>query len=247
MTNRTVLGVLVWSLVGPVAASASLINVQFGQSNGGFGGPTSAYSGPAVIGSGGDQWNLFTEPFSINGPFGYAGANLPLVDSAGSATGVRLGFSTPDSFIHVSPAIFSGTPYDGLLTSFLFADNNRNSSRDGPGTVTLAGLTPDAEYRVVLYSAADAPGRGTLFTVNGTSETVTPTATATLAEGVNYADLDAVADGTGTVTITVARAAANSNEGDLNGIQITPVPEPGTCAALLLAGGSLPLRRRGRR
>jgi hypothetical protein len=238
-----VLGSIV-SLGVASSASAALINIQFGQSNSTvFGGPTAAYAGPAVIGNSGATWNLFTAPFAVNGPFGFSASDQPLANADGTASTATVSYATPDTMIHLATATFTGTPYEGLMNSFMFTDNNRNADRDGPGTVTVKGLAPGGQYRVVLYSAADLVGRGTLLDVNGTSTTLTAAGSKTFVQGENYADLLTTATANGEVLVTIGRAATNSLEGDLNGIQIVAVPEP-AWAGMLIGGVTMLVCRR---
>jgi hypothetical protein len=104
-------------------------------------------------------------------------------------------------------------------------------------------LTPNGNYRLILYSAANPPGHKTIFTVNGSSETVAdPNSIPTLQNGLTYADFTATtADAKGDLSFTVSfpDTGADSDEGDINGFQLqslsltAAVPEP---ASLILAG-----------
>jgi hypothetical protein len=222
-------------------ARADLINVQFGITGG-----TSAYTGAGVLGAAGNQWN---HVFGISGT---SGNNIPLVDAAGAATGASLSYTTAGFFDASVDGIFKGSPYQSLLTSYMF---NQSNGFGSPGTVTLSGLVPDATYELILYSVANAVGRSTLFTVDGMSEAVTPTNTQNLIQGNNYAELFVGADASGDLQITfaengVAPGSPTSTfpEANLNGIQLTqvPVPEPSTIALVAtgLFGLGLILYRR---
>jgi hypothetical protein len=220
-------------------ARADLINVDFNSSSS----PT--YIGPGVLGAAGDFWN------GVGGPS--LGANLPLRNAAGTATGVKISYSGSGLFFFDAEGagtVFTGTPFDALLRDYMVADK---SGQGGPSTVTLSGLNSGGAYRLILFSIANSRGRDTSFTVGGVTQDVIAGPDQFLKEGENFADFMATADASGNLVITVA--AGNAVEGDLDGIQLTPftsppspvVPEPPTVALLALGGGALAGWRRWRR
>lgn len=219
-----------------------LVDVQFGTS-GNFLAPTTPYSGGAVLGGAGDQWNLLALPTA--GPGAHGASDVALRDSTGAASGVSLSYYTPGSGAHFSSP-FTGSTYDALMTSYLFADTEIAGSSAGPGVITFSGLVPSKSYHLILYSVADTPGRGTRFTASDEqlSQVVRQAGETRLVEGANYADWTLNASRFGQITVVMSRVEdtlqAGFPEANLNGIQLagpiaTAVPEPGP-AALLLAG-----------
>ncbi|WP_243359753.1 hypothetical protein [Fundidesulfovibrio terrae] len=211
----------------------ALINVQFGETNDGypFGGPTPSYSGPGVFSASSNNWNLIAGPFLPGPSSGLSASNIPLTNAAGGSSSVTLSYTTPNSFIDVSnlSAIFNGTPQRNLMTSYLFADSNRNGSptgHDGPGTVVFGGLTPNAYYETLVYSAADEIGRGTTFSVGGVTQTVTPNGSTTFSVNNNFADFISRADVGGNISISMSAAGTGGfPEANLNGIQLRAIPQ----------------------
>ena len=118
--------------------------------------------------------------------------------------------------------------------------------------MTLGGLIAGDTYEIILYSVANAVGRETNFTVDGTTEMDTPTNTKVLTQGNNYAEFIAPANASGDLTVTFA-PGQSPGEGNLNGIQLLnpvpePVPEPSSVALLATGLAAIwPLCRRRRR
>jgi hypothetical protein len=202
---------------------ADSINVDFNRN----GGTSGTYTGAAVLGQAGDTWNAVggsgqgdTTP--RNG--------LSLVTSSGAASGVTLSFSGQQGFFDASDAVFHGTPFQALMDDYVFSFFSQTA------TATFSGLTPGGSYRLILYSSSNQAGRPTVFTVDGSSETVAdPSGSTTFQNGLNYADFTAMADASGSLSFTFR---GGNVEGDLNGIQLqslatTATPEP---ASLTLLG-----------
>lgn len=223
------------------ARADGLIDVQFG-TQGNFITPTAPYSGAAVLGSTGDQWNLIALPTS--GPGAHGGSDGALHDVAGAATGVTLSFHTTGSGGHFSSP-FTGSPYDALLTSYLFADTDLSNGSTGPGILTFNGLAPNASYHLILYSVADTPGRGTRFTSGDgqLSEVVRQAGETSFVEGADYADWTLSASRFGQITVVMSRVEDTLKlgafpEANLNGIQLqgviaSMVSEPASALSLL--------------
>ncbi len=210
---------------GIICVSVSLlhaqsINVDFDQNDGvGWGGggpnPGPTVSGAAVLGKAGDHWN------GINVS---SGNGLPLMNADGSASAVKMTFTSGggydvNSFGGSTP--FASTPYDALMEDYLY---NGGTNR----TITLSGLAANSAYDLVLYSAANdgsgAAGRLTSFTINGISKSsVWDGSSSTLIAGVDYVEFQsALSDGAGILLITYN--GNGSAEGDVNGFQIQSAP-----------------------
>jgi endoglucanase len=198
----------------PFTLPAKLIDVNFTQnSSAGEGGPSPGptMSGAAVLGSAGDQWN------GINGS---SGSGISLNYSDGTASPVKMAFSSGGGFNvfdYGGSTPFAGGADANLMQTYLY--NNGVSQ-----TITLSGLTPNTLYNVVLYNAANtsAAGRTTFFTVNSSTLSSTWNGTSsTLVPGVDYVYFSAaVSDALGNMSISYT--GNGSVEGDINGFQIQP-------------------------
>ena len=159
--------------------------------------------GKYVLGADGDKWNT---------PDGGSGEKLELTDAKGAKSDATLTFASGGTW-DAEDAGFVGTPFEKLLRKYLHTNDAQK--------VTLAGLTPNAKYTVVLFSASNANDRKTKFTIGGETQTTTySTDKKELAEGTNYAKFAAVADADGNLTITYE--GVDGGEGNLNGLQIEP-------------------------
>ncbi|MCA9200961.1 MAG: PEP-CTERM sorting domain-containing protein [Planctomycetales bacterium] len=191
-------------------------------------GPTTAYSGAAVLGAAGDTWKGVGKAFNDTSPV----LNHPLVDSTGATTSLTL--SAPslaffDVGTNTTGPLYSGSAYE-LMRDYVYAPAS------APQTLTVSGLTAGADYRLVVYSSTNVAGRETNFTVNGVTKTVSPIATSNLIEFVNYADFTTAADGSGQLSFTFT---GNGSESALNGFQIqsvAAVPEPSSLVMFSLFG-----------
>lgn len=223
MIRMLIFAVTLLALSTDVQASV-IVGVDFNQNI--FSPP--AYSGAAVLGTAGDTWNGVWGNFSGTP----AVLNLPLVDSTGAATSLTL--SAPalgyiDAGSTTTPPLFSGSAYD-LMRDYVYA------SAADQKTITVAGLTAGADYRLVLYSSTNLAGRKTDFTVSGVTKSVSPITASSLIEGVNYADFITAADGSGELSFTFT---GDGSESALNGFQIqsvTAVPEPSSLTMVSLIG-----------
>jgi len=209
------------SYAGAILVDAnSLINVQFGENDNVFG-ITSQYNGPGVVSAGSsNNWNLIAGSFTRSGS---SAANIALTNAAAAPTAVSLSYSTPGGFYDAgSSGIFAGTSQQNLMTSYMFADT---SATAGPGTLVLGGLTPNAYYELLLYSAADVVGRGTKFSVGGVQQIVTPVSP-TLSLNNTFGEFIARADGSGNLNISMTSAGTSGfPEANLNGLQVLSIPQ----------------------
>lgn len=209
------------SNAGAILVDANgLINVQFGENDNVFG-ITSQYNGPGVVSGGGsNNWNLIAGSFTRSGS---SATNIALTNAAAASTGVTLSYSTPGGFYDAGgTGIFAGTPQQNLMTSYLFADT---SATAGPGIVSLGGLTPNAYYELLLYSAGDVAGRGTKFSVGGVQQIVTPVSS-TLSLNNSFGEFIARSDASGNLNISMASAGTSVfPEANLNGLQLLAIPQ----------------------
>jgi hypothetical protein len=188
---------------------------------------TLAQIGPAVIGSGGDIWNLVSPATS---PFNSSGSASALRNTSGTATTDSVSWTTTGEFtrgLPQDPVAFDSTPYENLMSGYLF--------ESGTGTITIGGLVAGEEYALYLYTQGDvnATGRRTTFTVNGGSPfTTSPgsNSTNTFISGQNYVLFDVAANASGNISVVYSK---NAGEADVNGFQLTAVPEPSTVIPLL--------------
>lgn len=201
------------------SAHASLVDVQFGATA-----PTAStrYSGGAVVGGAGDQWNYFQSTT------GTAALNA----STGFASGLSVTFSAPHTYgLPYANSAFYGTQYINLMQGFLYTLDST------PLQITISGLSASQGFSVYLYGQSDVSSGsryGETFSANGVSATILDSAsTSTFVSGTNFVELSGAATAAGTVVIT-GMLAAGRTEADLNGLQLVtaPVPEPASLALL---------------
>lgn len=212
------------------AAEASLINIQF-VNNSGIG-----YTGAAVTGSAGDQWNLVRN-FSTTGQ--------ALTDSGGnltSATFSNFGHPRGENGLHRGDTwAFSTTPYADLMQGYLFSDVSQSS----PCLMTIAGLSAGS-YNIYILTQGDSATAGRRLGVSIGSETQVANASVAAANTFildqNYLKFSNVAMTGGELFIEWWMVAGEAN---INGIQIeSAVPAPGAVALLGVAGLTGGRRRR---
>ncbi len=227
------------SLFGFNSASAvvPLINVNYTTTTGG------GYTGKAVIGYDGDQWNTI----SLGRGASFSNTTFNLINSSGSATGVSVtttGQGSIDSggWLPTESWQYSGfhyTSYVGLMDGYLFAHGSNPSN--AYGTITFSGLASSSSYDVYIYTQGDTatPNRQLGVTVDGIDYTTTPSvaSASTFIEGQNYLKINALTDASGNLAISYNQQAMEAN---INGIQIAgSVPEPGTVVLLGIGGIAL--------
>ena len=225
------------------------INVDYG---GGNKPAPSAMSGAAVIGSSGDIWNgLHGFAYSAY-PSGatYTAPSGSLVYTDGSRSAVTLSLSAPNgsydnnainwgSFTPFSWATLAaetaGTGYPNTPYAALMATLISTATGSTNGFVNLGGLSPNAVYNLYVYSAGNAAGRASTFTVGGGGGTQISTyddAATNLVNGVDYLEFAGVtADANGNLNISFGNGGVS--ECDFNGFQLEFVSGtlPATVAA----------------
>ena len=177
--------------------------------------PTSPYSGPGVIGSGGDTWNLFstaTGSGALNDNLG--AASLASVTWAADGS-VSNNPSDSNSFCYPSPNSFCP-----LMGNYLYKTSG------AAGNVTFGGLPANTSWDLFLYQQIEASTspRQISITVNGvTSATSSPTlqTDTTFILNRNYLLTTATTDGSGQLVMSF-HGTGGDLEGDINGIQLRP-------------------------
>ena len=202
-------------LLNAVMLQAQLIDVGFNENSSASSGTTGPNPGPimsgaAVLGTVGDQWN----GIDVN-----SGSGISLINADGSASAVKMTFTSGGGYDTGGSTPFAGTAYDALMEDYLYNDGI-------PQTITLSGLAANSTYNLVVYNAADvaAAGRTTYFTVNGnTQNSEWNGASSTLIAGVDYVNFTSALSGdSGNLVITYT--GNGGAEGDIDGFQIQAVP-----------------------
>ena len=213
--------------LGALSARAQLIDVNFYSAF--YLG--SAASGAAATGAAGDIWNGINDDNVAGGPI------YNLVDTTGTATPVSLSYNTDStpSYGAVTSIIKNTQPNPVLMNNYLF--NNTH----GDITVTLQGLSDSTLYNLWLYVAScDAIGsdRAADLTANSVFASATGTPEGNFDAGQNYVLIQTTSSASGTINITESDDSANtSGEVDLNGLQISSVPDLATTLPLLTISG----------
>jgi hypothetical protein len=210
-----ILAMLLFSTV----AHATLVDVQFMSPGGGPQGTAGTqFSGAALIGSAGDQWNVIDSAFGSSS----------LIASAGSTSAISLSYSATVVYGLASfQEKFLGTPYANLMQSFLVSHNG-----EAPMTLTFSGLSPGEAYALYVYGQSASTSYGETVTVNGATQTALQTNAPSFVENDNYLLFRGVANASGNITISDVTASGEL-EADLNGLQLDLVPEP---ASFMLFG-----------
>ena len=169
-----------------------------------------AQTGAAALGVAGDTWPSSTLSQNPTTP-------LPLVNTLGVPTGVSLTWQNgtggqPGSLTTGQTSQY-WSPYDAatstLMTSYLKAYHYTNNT--GAILLTLNGLTPSADYDVILYAAGLNPG-ATYFNITGTGVSPVSASGATRrisdGEGVAFAAETVTTSATGTLTIRTANSGS---------------------------------------
>jgi hypothetical protein len=193
-----IVAVLVLAVPAWAKLDEGLVNISWGNKD-------VVPEGKAVLGGGdSDKWN---------GMDGNTGDKVALNDAKGEKSDVQVTYNGAGTYDADKEGGFVGTKFENLLRHYLHTMET--------GTITLTGLTPGAKYDLVVYSASDADGRKTKFTVGKDTATVKyDKDKKDLAEGSNYAKFVVAADDSGKVEFTFE--GVDGGEGNLNGLQIQP-------------------------
>ncbi|MBC7636515.1 MAG: hypothetical protein H7251_13025 [Acetobacteraceae bacterium] len=203
------------------SAHAAYINVQFSSN---YPNQGNNFSGGAVIGNAGDQWNYFTA----------SGGSASLNDTSGAATAVTMNFNAQGAWTLGGSSPFNSTPYVALMNSFLYTQGT-------PVSVMLSGLAANSGFSLYIYGDSDqVAGYGENFNVNGATQTALQDYASTFIANDNYTLFTGTADNAGVINITAA-IPSGRYQAMINGLQLvtTDVPEP--FSAAIFATGLLAL------
>jgi len=192
------------------AQAAVIVDVQFN----GTPGLGNNHSGDAVVGEDGDFWNNL----------GASGTGVALNNPANAASGLALTWNSGGAFTTWSISYANGfhsTDYGKLMDGYLFQSNPAGS------LITLSGLSPSTGFTLYLYSEGESgsSGRRLSINANGVTATTTPAnyTVGTFIENQNYLRLNVNSDSSGILNIAYSGAVGEAN---VNGFQLTSVPEP---------------------
>jgi hypothetical protein len=202
MFNRNVIVAGITGLSAMACAQAQaqqLINVDFQSRTTGFD-PVSQIDtemvGAAGIGSAGDIWN---HPEFANG--GASSTESNLMDSTGTVTTASI---TVETFSDVTGWAPGANSSDAVS---LMGDGLFISNAGGTATGTIAGLTPNESYTLVMYGLGDQAFRPdtAAFTVTGSNEGTLATTgnnTGPIASPDHYVTFTGSTSGSGEIAFT---------------------------------------------
>jgi len=222
-------------LVSVSAASAANLAINFGADE--PNGAGSAVTGPAGV-FGTANWN------NLNGASGAAAA---LVDGDGAATAASVEWSSPNTWSSTGRGEENNTAPAGndknLMTGYL----DTGDAAGPTANVTVSGLSDlFTDYDVIVYIKGGVNGRGGDYTIG--DQTISHLDVApfngTFVEGAegDYIVFSGISGDSFTLTSQGINFRA-----PINGIEITPVPEPATWALAAMGMGALAVYRRRRR
>ena len=193
-----------------VVRAAGILNTRWQ----GTQGTTQTYTGGAVIGAGGDQWNSF---------FVGTGSGTNLLDNAGVATPIGVSWTSDIAWHNLDRNGFCTPSPNGfcpLMNGYLAKNSGVVAN------VNFSGLPANSSWDMLLYQQIDSGGsRRISVTINGTTTALTTTdnsgTDSTFIQGKNYLVVTANTDGSGNFNVAY-RGVGPDPEGDINGIQLRP-------------------------
>ena len=236
MTKESCLALIVSASMVSAASAAPIVSVAFSSND----------AGPS--------------PVTDAGVIGDLGDTFDVVHDSELGTVLGGGVTLNDVDQNATVYTLSGTNLNGH-SGGLAADSagvgplNNSWFLSVPGSLTLGGFTAGDVVDLVLFSTYHQPAalvpfqRGTTFTIDGNSQATTGTSNPAVAyvQDENYVFFDdLVVDGTGTIVIDLTPGGGLDAGGgfhDVNGLQFSVIPEPGSLAMIAM-GGLFVLRRR---
>lgn len=204
-------------LPAPTANFAVNVNVQFDGTafNGVHATPQ---VGPAVIGNGGDVWNIVSNPNPVGGDTNRISGSIGgLLDALNIGSSWNLSYLGDVDYNSQAgnPFAGSGSPAENLMQAALRITGGQS------GTVSLTGL-PAGTYDLYLYSSAENALQTpvTRFAANGSYDAAGPNSgNNVLTEKGNYVHLSPVVTASGVLTVSLTGlGGANAT---LNGLQLS--------------------------
>jgi choice-of-anchor C domain-containing protein len=167
-----------------------------------------------------------------------------------TGAGQNIGMTAPDSTTIVGWTLSSGT-IDYIGSRWVAGEGVRSIDLSGtsPGSIfqTISGFTPGVDYELSFLMAANPEGgeptRSLQVDIGSASQVFSFTGSGTAADlGWEQRTLDFTA-ATPTLTLTFTSLENNAFGAALDGVRITPVPEPSSWTLLVIGASALGYRR----
>ena len=229
----TALSLLATLGLTPCSAATILFDVGFNPDSSGY------ITGPD---SSGRHWNS-VKTWAVTPSGGSSAFPSNAVDTQGNATGIA--WVTTDAFVFYTTA---GDTTNTLYPDAATMDALQVTSGD-VGEVRLEGFAPGSEYNFTFYGSTSSTNREAIYTIldpNGDGSVLDATSVNLITTGNvdNTVSINnVIANASGEVLFRVG-SPVGKGSGELNVLEIRPVPEP--AAAMLVGAGSLLMLRRRR-